>query len=81
MRLAGRAGNEVIAVPDRLRIEEHAVEKQCHDADEAELCRRVDRSRRRQRVVRHDQRDGRHHEQHAEIKVGAGDLNILLAVA
>jgi len=23
MRLAGRAGNEVIAVPDRLRIEEH----------------------------------------------------------
>ncbi len=31
-------------------------------------------------MVGHDQRDGRHHEQHAEIQIGAGDLKILLAV-
>ncbi len=75
------AADEIIAVPDGLGIEKHAVEHERDDADKAELCRRIDRPRRRQRIVGHDQRDGRQHEQHAEIEVRARDLEILLAVA
>ncbi len=67
-------------MPDGLDIEEHAVEQQGDDADEAKLGRRIDRARRRQRIIGHDQRDRRHHEQDAEIEVGARDLKILLAV-
>src|SRR5450759_2739804 len=34
-----------------------------------------------QGIIGHDQRDGREHDQHTEIEVGSGDLNILLAIA
>ena len=83
-RLAGAVGlaDEIIAMPDGLGIEKHAVENEGDDADEAELGRRIDRPRRRQRIIGHDQRDGRQHEQHAEIEVGDPvTWNILLAVA
>ena len=68
-------------MPDRLGIKEHAVEHERDQVHKAKLRRRINRPRRRQRVIGHDQRNGRQHEQHAEIKVGAGNLEILLAVA
>ena len=73
--------DEVILVPDGLGVEEHAVEHDRYELTKPSWSRRIDRPRRRQRVVRHDQRDGRQHDQHAEIDVGAGDLKVLLAIA
>ena len=79
--IAVRFADEIIAVPDGLGIEEHAVQHDRHDADETELGCRIERPRRRQRVVRQHQRDGREHRQHRQIEIGAGDLKVLLAVA
>jgi hypothetical protein len=78
---AGLLPHEKVAVPAGLDIEEDRVEQDGNDADEFELDPRVNRSRRGESIVRQNQRDGRHREQHAEIGVGAGDLDVLLAIA
>ena len=43
--------DEIAAMKDGLGIEEHAIEQQGDDADEAELGRRVDRPGRGQRII------------------------------
>jgi hypothetical protein len=67
-------------MPDGLGVEEDAVQQDGHHADEFELPLRIDRPRFGQRLIRQDQRDGRHREQHAEIEIGAGDLDVLFAI-
>src|ERR1700737_4965626 len=73
--------DEIIPVTNSLGIEKYAIENDGGDTDEAELGRRVDRPRRGQRVIGHDQRDGRQDDQDAEIEARSCDLNVLLAVA
>ena len=77
---AAHFADEIVPVPDGLGIEKHAIEQDGDGADEAELARRIDRPRRRQRIIGQDQRDRRQNRQNAEIKIGSAHLNILLAV-
>ncbi len=73
------ADDEVVAMPDGLGVEEHAVEDDGDDADERQLGPGIERPGRGECVVRHDQGDGRQHDQDAEIEVDPGDLEFLLA--